>query len=167
MHAPLQTTQPGQPLWRKYRAKAALQAAAAGGPRFVWDRRLPVRVVQDHPVYAGMIEAMDDAVGVVLGTLAALRLSEKTVVVYTSDNGGVSSGDAFATGNLPLRGGKGREMWEGGTRVPFYIKAPGVAAAGSESPGRCSHSDPALYISLAILHTKHTGRRQNDFNIHA
>ena len=54
-------------------------------------------------------------------------------MVYTSDNGGVSSGDAFATGNLPLRGGKGREMWEGGTRVPFYIKAPGVAEAGSES----------------------------------
>ena len=39
--------------------------------------------------------------------------------------------------------------------------------AQADSPGRCNHSDTTLYISLAILHTKHTGRRQNDFNVYA
>ena len=51
---------------------------------------------------------------------------ENTIVCFTSDNGGVSSGDAYATSNLPLRGGKGRQ-WEGGIREPYYIKAPGVS----------------------------------------
>ena len=50
----------------------------------------------------------------------------------TSDNGGVSSGDAFSTSNLPLRGGKGRQ-WEGGYRVPYFIKAPSIATPGSRS----------------------------------
>jgi arylsulfatase A-like enzyme len=61
-----------------------------------------------------------------------LALTEHTIVCFTSDNGGVSSGDAFATSNLPLRGGKGRQ-WEGGLREPFYIKAPGVTKAGATS----------------------------------
>ena len=47
------------------------------------------------------------------------------MVIFTSDNGGVSSGDAFSTSNLPLRGGKGRQ-WEGGTRVPLIIRCPGA-----------------------------------------
>lgn len=127
VHAPIQTT---EELWRKYREKAA-----AGPPveeRFSIDRTLPVRQVQDCPVYAGMVEAMDAAVGDVLASLERLGLTENTVVIFTSDNGGVSSGDAYATSNLPLRGGKGRQ-WEGGIRTPYYIKAPGVATPGSVS----------------------------------
>ena len=127
VHGPIQTS---PDLWRKYREKAV----AAGLPetRFVWDRRLAVRQVQDCPIYAGMVEAMDDAVGIVLDTLDELDLADNTIVCFTSDNGGVSSGDAFATSNTPLRGGKGRQ-WEGGIREPFYIKAPGVAKARSTS----------------------------------
>eukprot|EP01051_Picozoa_sp_SAG22_P018357 SAG22_NODE_3068_length_1967_cov_42.783726_3_plen_156_part_00 len=73
-----------------------------------------VRQRQDHPVYAGMVEAMDGAVGTVLRAVerAPGGAAGRTVTIYTSDNGGVSSGDAFATANLPLRGGKGRH-WEG------------------------------------------------------
>ena len=127
VHAPIQTT---QSLWRKYRDKAL--AAGNATSRFVWDRRLPVRTVQDCPIYAGMVEAMDEGVGLALSALERAGLSDKAIVCYTSDNGGVSSGDAFATSNLPLRGGKGRQ-WEGGYRVPFYIKAPGVTQPGSSS----------------------------------
>ncbi len=125
VHGPIQTT---QPLWKKYRDKALLGKPV--GERFLVDRTLPVRQVQDCPIYAGMMESMDDAVGVVLAALDEVGAADNTVVVFTSDNGGVSSGDAYATSNLPLRGGKGRQ-WEGGIREPYYIKAPGVANPGS------------------------------------
>jgi arylsulfatase A-like enzyme len=135
VHGPIQTT---PQLWKKYRDKAA--AAGLAEERFRFDRRLSVRQVQDCPIYAGMIESMDDAVGLVLEKLDALGLAENTIVCFTSDNGGVSSGDAFATSNLPLRGGKGRQ-WEGGIREPFYIKAPGVTQPGSESAAPVSGID--------------------------
>jgi len=122
VHSPIQTT---PKLWRKYRDKAAAIEGTHVTQRFVWDRRLPVRQVQDCPVYAGMIESMDDAVGLVLAKLKELGLDKDTIICFTSDNGGVSSGDAFSTSNLPLRGGKGRQ-WEGGLREPFYIVAPGL-----------------------------------------
>ncbi len=127
VHGPIQTT---PALWKKYRVKAT--SADLAEKRFIFDRRLAVRQVQDCPIYAGMIESMDDAVGIVFETLDELGLTENTIVCFTSDNGGVSSGDAFSTSNLPLRGGKGRQ-WEGGIREPFYIKAPGITKAGATS----------------------------------
>jgi arylsulfatase A-like enzyme len=125
VHGPIQTT---QAKWAKYQAKAAQNPHR--GSRFLVDRRLPVRQVQDCPIYAGMIEAMDEAVGMVLKKLDELGLTDNTVVCFTSDNGGVSSGDAFSTSNLPYRGGKGRQ-WEGGILEPYYIKVPGLTAPGS------------------------------------
>ena len=90
VHAPIQTT---PALWRKYRDKA--QQEPHQGERFLLDRTKLVRQVQDCPIYAGMMEAMDDAVGIVLKQLDDLELAENTVVIFTSDNGGVSSGDAL------------------------------------------------------------------------
>ena len=98
--------------------------------RFLFDRRLNVRQVQDCPIYAGMIEQLDQSIGLVLTKLDEHGLDKNTIICFTSDNGGVSSGDAYATSNLPLRGGKGRQ-WEGGIREPFYIKAPGITKPGS------------------------------------
>ncbi|MDB4766642.1 sulfatase [bacterium] len=116
VHAPIQST---ETLWKKYRDKAAAQPKPKN--RFLIDRTTPVRQVQDNPLYAGMVESMDDGVGIVLERLEQLGLAKNTVIVFTSDNGGVSAGDGKATSNLPLRGGKGRQ-WEGGIREPFYIK---------------------------------------------
>ncbi len=135
VHAPLQTT---QTRWAKYRQKAAQQPTPDF--RFIVDRTTPVRQVQDHPVYGGMVEAMDDAVGIVLATLDRLELSDRTVIVFTSDNGGVSAGDGKATSNLPLRGGKGRQ-WEGGIREPYYICWPGVTRPGSSSSALVTGTD--------------------------
>ncbi len=107
---------------------------------FEMERHLPIRRTQDNPVYAGLVEAMDDAVGIVLQTLDDLGLEDNTVVIFTSDNGGVASGDAFSTSNLPLRGGKGYQ-WEGGIREPYFIKAPVVASPGTQNPTPVSGID--------------------------
>lgn len=120
VHGPIQTT---KEKWAKYRQKAEEAGIAPKG--FEMGPFLPIRQVQDNPVYAGLVEAMDDAVGAVLKTLDELGLDENTIVVFTSDNGGVAAGDAFATSNLPLRGGKGYQ-YEGGIREPYFIKAPGI-----------------------------------------
>ncbi|MEL6274899.1 MAG: sulfatase, partial [Bacteroidota bacterium] len=119
VHAPLQST---ESKWRKYQQKAQKQGVDSVGYRM--ERRLPIRIVQDNPVYAGLLEQMDEAIGLVLDKLEELGLTDNTIVVFTSDNGGVASGDAFATTNLPLRGGKGYQ-WEGGLRVPLFIRNPG------------------------------------------
>ena len=75
-----------------------------------WPLRLPMtkRAVRAME-RVGMVEAMDDAVGIVLDKLEALGLADNTVIVFTSDNGGVSSGDAYSTSSLPHRGGQGRQ----------------------------------------------------------
>lgn len=132
VHGPIQTS---EDLVRKYRRKAGEMDLVGGKDRFKFDRRLPVRQVQDNPIYAGMMETMDTAVGVVLDKLKETGLDKNTVVIFTSDNGGVTSGDAYATGLLPFRGGKGRQ-WEGGTREPYLIHVPGMTKPGdvSEEP---------------------------------
>ncbi len=120
VHAPIQTSQES---WAKYRAKAEIQGIKDSG--YEMERVLPIRTVQDNPIYAGLIQQMDDAVGIVLSKLKELGLEENTIIVFTSDNGGVASGDAFSTTNLPLRGGKGYQ-WEGGIHEPYFIKVPWI-----------------------------------------
>ncbi len=127
VHAPLQTT---KEKWSKYRAKAEEMGIAETG--FEMGRFLPIRQVQDNPVYAGLVETMDDAVGVVLKALDELGLAENTIVIFTSDNGGVAAGDAFATSNKPLRAGKGYQF-EGGIREPYFIKVPWLDIDGKKS----------------------------------
>jgi arylsulfatase A-like enzyme len=128
VHAPIQCA---QHRFKKFQAKAeAMGLTNRTEPRFLIDRTREVRQVQDHPVYAGMIAALDDAVGLTLAALKESGIEDNTVVVFTSDNGGVSSGDGFATSALPFRGGKGRQ-WEGGIRQPLYIAWPGVTRGQS------------------------------------
>jgi len=78
-----------------------------------------VRLVQNHAVYAGMVEAMDQAVGKILRFLQESGLEEKTVVFFMSDNGGLSTSEGHPTSNLPLRAGKGW-LYEGGIRKGDY-----------------------------------------------
>lgn len=116
--------------FKKFQAKAdKMGLTKRTDPRFRFDRTKEVRQVQDHPIYAGMMAALDDAVGLVLDAIDDAGVRDNTVVIFTSDNGGVSSGDGFATACLPMRGGKGRQ-WEGGIRQPYYIAWPGVTDQG-------------------------------------
>jgi arylsulfatase A len=90
---------------------------------------------QNNPIYAAMVESMDQSVGRVVKKLADLGLDKKTLVIFTSDNGGVSvreGANTPATTNAPLREGKGF-LYEGGIRAPLI-----VAGAGVENPGRVS-----------------------------
>lgn len=88
---------------------------------------------QHNPHYAAMVESMDESVGRVLDSLDAAGVADETVVIFTSDNGGLSTKEGPhtpATTNHPLRAGKGH-LYEGGIRVPFLVRWPGVTKAGS------------------------------------
>lgn len=123
VHTPLQSRPDLQAKYEAKKRRLGLEAK--------WGREGPreVRLVQEHPVYAGMIEAMDLAVGRVLARLDALGLAKNTLVVFTSDNGGLSTSEGSPTSNLPLRGGKGW-LYEGGIRESLVLRWPAVVRGG-------------------------------------
>jgi arylsulfatase A-like enzyme len=82
---------------------------------------------QSNAVYAAMIESVDQTVGKIMKALDEAKLSNKTLVIFTSDNGGLKD---HSTDNSPLRSGKGYP-YEGGTRVPLIVRWPGKIAPGS------------------------------------
>lgn len=95
---------------------------------------------QGNPTYAAMLESLDDAVGRVLKKLQDLKLAERTIVIFTSDNGGLATLEGMAqapTINAPLREGKGY-LYEGGIRVPLIVKWPGVTKPGKTDAPACS-----------------------------
>ena len=87
-----------------------------------------------------MVEAMDQAVGKVLDALDESGLADNTVVIFMSDNGGLSTSEGHPTSNLPLRAGKGW-LYEGGIREPMLIKWPGMTAPGSVSETPVTSTD--------------------------
>ena len=107
------------------------------------------------PVYAAMIASVDESVGRVMATLDELKLADNTVLIFASDNGGVGGyaregikKGADITDNAPLRSGKG-SLYEGGTRVPFIVRWPGVTKPGSSSDVPTIHVD--LYPTFADI----------------
>ena len=91
------------------------------------------RIRQDNPALASMVAAVDDSVGVLLDKLEELKIKENTVVIFFSDNGGLSTLGRIGPGcNKPLRAGKGW-LYEGGIREPTIISAPGITKPGSIS----------------------------------
>jgi arylsulfatase A-like enzyme len=107
---------------------------------------------QRNPLYAAMVESLDDAVGTLVKTIDELGLTQNTIIVFFSDNGGVhwtafkEHGDQSPwkdipiTSNAPLRGGKAT-IYEGGTREPCIWIWPGVTKAGSKSDALISSID--------------------------
>ncbi len=103
---------------------------------------------QGNPIYAAMIESVDQGVGRILGKLDELKLSERTLVVFTSDNGGLcvlEGPNTPPTINSPLREGKGY-LYEGGLRVPLLMRWP--ASRGRQPPESGRNSEPVMSIDL-------------------
>lgn len=124
VHTPLMAREDLKKKYTEKRAKLRLEEK--------WAREEPrdVRLSQDHVVYAAMVEAMDQAVGKVIAKLDELKLRDQTLIIFTSDNGGLSTSEGWPTSNTPLRGGKGW-MYEGGIREPLIVQWPGVTKPGS------------------------------------
>ncbi|MCP5527553.1 MAG: sulfatase [Verrucomicrobiales bacterium] len=126
VHTPLM----GRPdLVEKYEAK---KARLGREDRFGEEPPRKVREVQCHAVYAAMVEAMDAAVGKVLDALESNGVADHTLVLFTSDNGGLSTSEGSPTSNRPLRAGKGW-LYEGGIREPVIVRWPGVTKPGTVS----------------------------------
>ncbi|MBW6501802.1 MAG: sulfatase [Bacteroidales bacterium] len=129
------------------------------------------RVIQSNPVYAAMIYSLDENIGRVLGKISEMGIEENTVVIFTSDNGGLSTSEGSPTCNYPLRAGKGW-LYEGGIRVPLIIKTPFFKRVKPELDCQVSSVDflptiaeiagttadiPGVLDGVSIVHTIKTG----------
>jgi arylsulfatase A-like enzyme len=153
VHIPLMAP---EALVKKYEAKAA--GLDSNGPAWGKERTSRVRLVQNHPTYAAMIESMDNAIGSVLKKLDELGLTANTVVVFTADNGGLSTAEGSPTSNLPLRAGKGW-LYEGGIRVPTIVRWPGTTAEGGTcSTPICSIDYFPTFLEVAALRANSENR---------
>lgn len=106
----------------------------------------------EDPTYAAMLRSLDDGIARVVGAIDDLGLTDETIIIFASDNGGrggyreagLVSGRGI-TNQLPLRGGKGM-LYEGGIRVPLFIVWPGRARPGTviDHPVRLSDIMPTI-----------------------
>lgn len=150
VHTPIQSPA----ILREKYAQRARQLPAAGDDVRPEGPRAFTKLRQDHAGYAGMVDSLDTGVGRLLEGLAARALADNTIVVFVSDNGGLSTLMRRAnipTSNEPLRAGKGW-LYEGGIRVPFVVRWPRGLAGGRtvETPAMTTDIYPTL-LTLAGL----------------
>ena len=157
VHTPIQ----GKPeKVRKYEEKAARlgldrQEVLVEGEPFPYEGkpgdRITRRVIQSNPVYAAMVESLDENIGRLLDALERSGKAENTIVFFTSDNGGLATAEGSPTSNLPLSEGKGW-MYEGGTREPLIVKWPGVVEPGSSCSVPVTSTDfyPTLLEAVGL-----------------
>ena len=151
VHVPIQAPQ-------RYADKYKTKAASLGldredpfevGEPFPCEHKKHLRVTrrlfQSDPAYAGMVENLDENVGRLLATLEEQGIADNTIVIFTSDNGGLATAEGSPTCNAPLSEGKGW-MYEGGTREPLIIKWPGVTRP--ESVCTVPVTSPDFYPTL-------------------
>jgi arylsulfatase A-like enzyme len=127
---------------KKFRKK--LKTMVYKGPEFIQEGTGTTKMRQDDPTYAAMVYSMDESLGRIIETLKEIDQYENTIIIFYSDNGGLSNRGfkqrRVATSNLPLRAGKGH-LYEGGIRVPLIVKWPGVTKAGAVSDAMVTGTD--------------------------
>ena len=157
VHTPIQP--PGN-LAKKYEAKREKMFGDSETPTLPAPNDSTSRARQDNPDFAAMVENLDENIGRVLKTLDDLKLRENTIVIFTSDNGGLATlvrDRPGPTCNLPWRSGKGWH-YEGGIRIPTYISWPGhLKPATSHVPGYTADFFPTLLelCGLPLMPEKH------------
>ncbi|MGW5366243.1 sulfatase [Actinopolymorpha pittospori] len=136
-------------LVRKYQQKAKalgldqVDAIKTGEPMPTWHQRhqhVQRRVVQSDPNYAAMIENLDANIGRLLDALDRAGKADNTLLIFTSDNGGLATSEGSPTCNAPLAEGKGW-MYDGGLRVPLIITWPGMVEANTVLPDPVTSPD--------------------------
>lgn len=146
VHTPIQAP---EHMSDKYRQKIADEGIVEGGPKsdkdVAVDNTGQYKTVQNNPVYAAMVESVDSNLGRIVDRLDELELTENTVIILTSDHGGLSSRGLnntreLATSNLPYRHGKGW-LYDGGIRVPLIVKWPAKVKASSSSAVQVTGTD--------------------------
>lgn len=123
VHTPLQAK---EEKIKKYEQK--LKKMDFSGPEYI-TKDGTTKMRQDNAIYAAMIESMDESLGKLVNTLKAEGIYDNTIILFTSDHGGLSNRGvknkrALATSNLPLRAGKGH-VYDGGAKVPLFVYWPG------------------------------------------
>ncbi|MDY7396287.1 sulfatase [Aureibaculum sp. 2210JD6-5] len=126
VHLPLQ----GKPeKVKKYQDK--LERMNYEGEEFITNNQMRFKNRQNAPHYAAMVESLDENIGRILSALDEEGLSKNTIIVFTSDNGGMASGGAITpTTNAPLKAGKGW-LYEGGIKEPMIVRWPKQVTAGT------------------------------------
>lgn len=115
--------------WARYGVHTPLQAKRPLIERYQGKIKPGMR--HTNATYAAMIHSLDESVGRLMAKLDELGIADRTLVCFTSDNGGlIGDGKQHVTSNFPLRAGKG-SAYEGGVRVPLIVRWPGVTAPGS------------------------------------
>ncbi len=146
VHTPLEA--PAE-MKKKYQKKLRKAGVEVGGkkddPDFVTDRQGTVKTIQNNPTYAAMVEKTDDSLGRIVKAIEDAGATDNTIVILTSDHGGLSTrglanGRALATSNAPLRQGKG-SIFEGGTRVPLIVKWPPTVKPATVSQAQVTGTD--------------------------
>jgi len=96
---------------------------------------------QENSIYGSMVSSVDENIGRILNIIDESKLTENTLIIFTSDNGGIRA----ISNQYPLRAGKG-SYYEGGIRVPFFMRWPNKIAAGINKKTNVSHLD--IYSTL-------------------
>lgn len=175
--------------WKEERIMETLTKKVTGwieqnsaGPFFVYFAPNAIhRPITPNPAFTGspfgsygdFIAELDGSVGQVLSTLDKLKLAEKTLIIFSSDNGGVAnaSGDdvgkaleAGLTVNGPLRGGK-HDEWEGGFREPFIVRWPGRVPAGTTSEQVICLTDVLATLARVLDEPLPKGQAEDSFDV--
>ncbi len=134
LEAPAETT---QHYAKKIKSLGLQVANGANDKDFVTVGNGSFKTVQNNPTYAAMIDRVDRGITKIRAKLKELGIDKKTIIILTSDHGGLSTRSKdnkrpIATSNLPYRNGKGW-LYEGGIRVPMIVVWPGHVKPGSVS----------------------------------
>ena len=163
VHTPLLAKPDKEKYFKEKAHRLGLDTLKAFNNNPVWAAKQDIkanyreRIVQNNATYAAMIASMDENIGKVVAELKRSGLYENTIIVFTSDNGGVSTGEGWATSNLPLKAGKGH-MYEGGVREPLVAVWKNHIAPGTRSETLVSSVD---YFPT-FLEITNTAKPKND-----